>query len=150
MLEKKGPRPFLRNCPGGPGFQWRCLNYGVYTKQPRKKDAMSIVLGIERFGTLEEFLEVQQERRILEERENERSEREKRGEMTIVSGTEGAERRGTCLTTSAAPRVAAVPSGNRNLEVPQALLVNPDQGLGDQARKQGTRQITLIDVYSSA
>lgn len=74
--------------PGGPGSQWRMMRLRrVY--EAAEEDGVPVEeLAIERFGSLEAFEEAKEERRVLDEREGRRNERD-RGRDVKGKGREG-------------------------------------------------------------
>ncbi|KAJ3519369.1 hypothetical protein NMY22_g13240 [Coprinellus aureogranulatus] len=71
------PPPPPKNTPGGPGSSWRMMRLRRVYEAAEEEGRPVEEVGIERFGTLEQFEEAKEERRILDERQGKKAERDK-------------------------------------------------------------------------
>jgi hypothetical protein len=100
------PKPIT---PGGPGSQWRMMRLRRVYENAEEEGVEVEKIAIERFGSLKAFEEAKEERRILDEREGNRSDRgratnhqsqnksndvdgEKRFMFTDIGGSSGSSR----------------------------------------------------------
>ncbi|EIW68951.1 hypothetical protein TREMEDRAFT_68880 [Tremella mesenterica DSM 1558] len=70
--EEKGPKKVQ---PGGPGYQWRMMKLKKLYEQATEQSRDVEDVAMERYGSLDEFHEAVEERRIIDEREQRRQSR---------------------------------------------------------------------------
>ncbi|EAU85946.1 complexed with Cdc5 protein Cwf19 [Coprinopsis cinerea okayama7 len=76
-FDDEPPPPPPKNVPGGPGSSWRMMRLRKCYETAEEEGRPVEEVGIERFGSLEAFEEAKEERRILDERQGRKTEREK-------------------------------------------------------------------------
>lgn len=77
------PAPPLSSTPGGPGSQWRMMRLRRVYETAEEEGLPVEEVGADRFGSLQAFEEAREERRILDEREGRRGDRDRgRGRET--------------------------------------------------------------------
>lgn len=88
----ENPAKKAKIIPGGPGSQWRMMRLRKVFEAAEEEGLDVEQVGIDRFGTLEAFEEAKEERRILDERDGNRSEdrgRDRRSRPPPGSGERG-------------------------------------------------------------
>lgn len=124
------PPPPKANIPGGPGSQWRMMRLRRVYETAEEEGEPIEKTAVERFGSLQAFEEAKEERRILDEREGKRGDRdrdrgrdnrqsrdgEKRLMFTDVGGSGGSSRsssfRRPGTMQESAPSTPSPPSGS--------------------------------------
>jgi hypothetical protein len=128
------PAPPSSSTPGGPGSQWRMMRLRRVYEAAEEEGLLVEEVGADRFGSLQAFEEAREERRILDEREGRRGDRdrnrggtdrpshfnkdgEKRLMFTDVGGSGGSSR------SSSFRRPGGMPESNPSTPSPPSGMI---------------------------